>query len=260
MKVVLLMGVIVSGCMSGNAADYPPPGIAVITEGEWIQGEPIDLWLYFDYHCAPGDFQCPHTPMTVLRLACDGCEFLQDPIGNPATLQPHIRAVATVDGPIKLEITVRNEDTGEVGQASRSLTGDHEVALDAECALIDTGTVTKREPNDGSPLPFRSCEATRLPSESMVLFPVIRTFNGRDRFPFCTHGNACWTPSGRKLRPLSSLSIEPAPTGWGRSYTSGFSGEFAILPALGSAQTVTLSAPLATGEVVTTSVAIPPLE
>lgn len=143
---------------------------------------------------------------------------------------------------------------------SASMTGDHEVALDAECTLVDTVAVTTRGPNDGRPIPFRSCDATRLSSESVVLFPVIRTFNGGRRFPFCIYSGACTTWAGRDRRPLSSLSIEPAPTGWGTSYTADFWGEFAILPPLGSTQTVSLHAPLATGEVSTTSVAIPPLE
>jgi hypothetical protein len=261
MKAILLMGVMVSGCVTDAMADYPPGVLTVFSESqEWIQGEPINAWLDFDYHCPPDDFQCPRTPMTVLHVACDGCEILEDPTGNAPAIRPRIRAVATVDGPITLEATVRKEATGEVRQMSATMTGDHEVALDAECTSIDTRTVMNRAPNDGTPLPFRSCETTRLPSESVVLFPVIRTFRGGRRFPFCIHGGACTTWAGRKLRPLASLSIQPAPTGWGTSYTAEFAGEFAILPPLGSTQTVSLNARLATGEVSTTSVAVPPLE
>jgi hypothetical protein len=167
-------------------------------------------------------------------------------------------AVATIDGPITFEATMRFDATGRIGRVSASAVGDHEVALEARCAVIETSALSPSGGNIDDRL-FHDCGATRLSSETVVIAPAIRTQANIVRFPFCPESPpTCTGPWGARYRPRSQLSITPVPTAWGLSRAFPLYW-FAVMPSATSAETVSLSAPLATGEIATTSVAIPPV-
>jgi hypothetical protein len=255
---ILLIGVLVAGCMRQGIDKPGEPNIFLASS--WIQGEPTEATVHWDYPCkGTGDWGCPSSTITVMRVTCSGCSVLDDSVGKASYNGVVIRAVATTDGPITLDVTVRFDDTDEMRQVSGSTTGDHEVALEAECRVIDTTTLNQHYPMHSVPNEqFRACEATRLASDTAVLFPVIRTFHGNVRFPFCLGSYPCAGSNGEPWRLLSSLSLTPAPVDWGTS--DWFDLEvFALLPPLGTDQRMSLRTPLVDGTISTVSVAIPPV-
>ena len=105
---------------------------------------------------------------------------------------------------------------------------------------------------------FHECGATRVAGETAVVFPRIRTASGDARFPFCV-GRSCTTYYGEELRPISSLMIAPSPTSWAYT-TANDVNEFAVLRPVIPDQSVSVSAPLASGTISTVSVPIPAIE
>jgi hypothetical protein len=257
---IIALGLLVSGWLVSGCSEYSgePGEPEVFLPQSLIQGEPTEARVRWTYGCeGTGDWKCPPaSTITVLRVACQGCSVIDDPTG---THDNRIGAVATKDGPITLDVTVRFDDTGEIRQVSASTTGEHEVALEAQCRLIDTSTLAMSNLHHVHSELFRACGKARLASETVVVFPRIRTSSGSVRIPFCLDAYPCTGQYGEQHRPLSSFSITPAPTGWGSTDTFELL-EFAILPPLGLDRSVSLSVPLATGTIVKTSVTIPPLQ
>ena len=242
------------------------PGTASITlSGPWIQGEPSSAVMEWPNKelCSDEDWSCTGSgrlTMTVMSVHCDGCDVLDDPTGRTGLYPTSLIATATTDGPITVTADLRFDATGEIRRVGASTTGDHEVALEAQCRLLDPA-VPLDHVVSGSQL--RDCNTTRRPDDRVVVFPLMRTFGGALRLPFGCY-DLCSTPWSHKFRSQSSIAITPPPVDWNWSdavRADGYAdGAFAILPALGSTSTVSLSAPLASGEISTVSVAIPPIQ
>ena len=90
---------------------------------------------------------------------------------------------------------------------------------------------------------FRDCTTLRGAQDVAVVFPVLRTFHGNARFPFCPHNLGCLLRNGDRLRLRSALSITPAPTGWAHRDQIE-PAEFAIVPDAAMDTDVALSTPL----------------
>jgi hypothetical protein len=251
----------------GHEVPVAPGAAELFVYGPWIQGASSEIhveWSNF-YQCSDEDWTgCrmpPSATMSIVSLHCGGCALLEDPTGAHYVSETNLRATATTDGPVEIEATLRFDATGEERTLRASASGDHEVALQATCHLVDTQTFAEAlKTGDGFVTGLRDCESTRMPSETVVIAPVIATFHSRLLFPFCRDG---WDPCEgysyhEQQRPRSTLTMSVAPAAWGASPAlPGF--YFAALPPLDGAPTITLSTPLATGEISTTSVAIPPL-
>jgi hypothetical protein len=239
------------------------PGDASMTlSGPWIQGQPGLAYLKWPNKelCSDEDWSCTggaRLTMTVMSVRCNGCDVLEDPTGRTALNELRLIATATTDGPITVTADLRFDATGEIRRVVASTTGDHEVSLEASCWLLDPAVPI----NYGVPL--RNCTTTRRPDDRVVVFPLIRTYHGALRLPFGCY-NLCSTRWSDKFRSESSITITPPPVDWGLSsavHADGYSDSyFAVLPPLGEATTVSLSAPLAGGEISTVSVAIPPVQ
>jgi hypothetical protein len=185
---------------------------------------------------------------------------LEDPTGSTQLNSTSLIATATTDGPVTVTADLRFDATGEIRRVVASTTGDHEVALEASCRLVDPAVPLDRDVPDSQ---LRACDTTRRPDDRVVVFPLIRTDHGALRLPFGCY-DLCSTRWGDRFRSQSSIAMTPPPVDWHWSsaiHADGYSeGSFAILPALGSTPTVSLSAPLAGGEVSTVSIAIPPIQ
>ncbi len=263
-KILALMVSFAPACL---ARELPvDPGTAsVTTTGPWIQGEPSSAALEWPNKelCDEEDWSCTggsRLTMTVMSVQCNGCDILDDPTGTTALNSTYLVATATTDGPVTVTADLRFDATGEIRRVVASTTGDHEVMLEASCRLLDPAVPINVEVRDSQ---LRDCTTTRQPSDRVVVFPLIRTFHGALRLPFGCY-DLCSTSWFPKFRTQSSITITPPPVDWGMSFAvhaDGYSdGSFAILPDLGSTSTVSLSAPLAGGEISTVSVAIPPMQ
>lgn len=264
-----ILALMVSVAPACIARELPvEPGAASVTlsgPGPWIQGQPglADLEWPNEVLCDEEDWSCTggaRLTMTVMSVQCNGCDVLDDPTGRTALNQISLIAMATTDGPITVTAELRFDATGEIRRVAASTTGDHEVALEAPCRLLDPTVPTSFDVPDSQ---LRDCTTTRRPDDRVVVFPVIRTFHGNLRLPFGCY-DLCSTNWSNKFRSQSSITITPPAVDWGHSgavHADGYSdGSFAILPALGSTSTVSLSGPLASGEISTVSVAIPPVQ
>ena len=237
---------------------------AVRANTQWIQGEPTDVVFTWNNatQCNDDDWGCAPAvpPLTILHLACQGCSVVDDPTGTSTPNWAVVKVVATADGPIALTATLRFDATGDQRAVSATATGDHEVAVVADCKVIASDAVSAGRLGRSVPVElFHPCGATRLASEAAVIFPVIRTFQGNTRFPFCAGAGPCTTYFGEPLRPRSSITVTPAPVNWGYA-TATLTSMFAVLPSVIPDQTVSVSAPLADGTIANASVAIPAVQ
>ncbi|HEX3765346.1 MAG TPA: hypothetical protein VHW23_41905 [Kofleriaceae bacterium] len=240
------------------------PGYAemfLTPERSWIQGEPSRVTPTWAYACdGTGDWGCPSSTLTVLQVTCDGCMVTDSPVGVSDRGGVEFHATATTDGPVTIGAQIRFDPTGEIATVTASTVGDHETGIEGRCRLIDTATLAQR--NLGSAVPgelFRDCSTPRHASDSVVLFPALRTFHGNARFPVCVTSTLCGGFDGDRLRPASAVSIDPAPTGWGQSDEIE-PAEFAILPAMPAGGTVTLNAQLSPTGTATAEVEIPAIQ
>lgn len=239
--------------------------------GSWIQGRPTEvsfewpnatLCNFDEWFCRwPEDLTT-----TVMHVSCHGCTLLDDPTGTTAwsMAQRKLTAVATTDGTISVEIALRFDATGDEQTVSATALGDHEVALEADCRVIDLAEMsygaTAPEGQLTRASAMRACASTRLPTEAVAVFPAIRTYRGERYFPFCFSGWGCTTGWNEPLRPLQQLAMTPAPAGWGQVAYSP-SAELVFFAAYGGdvSATIELSAPLLSGGIGSTSVVMPRL-
>lgn len=262
-KALALLVSVAPACL---ATELPvDPGNASVTlTGPWIQGEPSLAGLEWPNKelCNEDDWSCTggsRLTMTVMSVQCNGCDLLDDPTGRTALNHTSLIATATTDGPITVTADLRFDATGEIRRVVASTPGDHEVALEASCRLLDPAVPLDHVVQDAQ---LRDCTTTRRPDDRVVVFPLVRTYRGALRLPFGCH-DLCSSPWFDKFRSQSSIAITPPAVDWGLSSAvraDGYSDSwFAILPPLGEAATVSLSAPLAGGDISTVSVAIPPI-
>jgi hypothetical protein len=256
---ILLVALLMSGCLFAPHSAVPgEPSFGFQTQ--WlVKREPTQVSLYWAYACeGTGDWGCPSSTFTVLEVSCRGCEVTEDPTNVTSRGGVDLSVVATSDNSITVEVAIRFDATGETRHVVASAMVDHELALEAECRLVDTGALS---PHDGSLVPdelFRPCDSPRRASDTVAIFPVITRELGYSRFPFCVYSYPCSAPYGAQLRPLSAISIAPMPTRWGA--TDVYPGAFDVLQPLAAEQTVSLSAVLVNGDVSTASITIPPMK
>ncbi|HEX8108980.1 MAG TPA: hypothetical protein VF516_14710 [Kofleriaceae bacterium] len=263
-KLLALMVSVAPACLV-RELPVDPGNASVTLSGPWIQGQPGSAALEWPNKelCDEEDWSCTggsRLTMTVMSVQCSGCDVLDDPTGRTALNGTSFVAMATTDGPILVTADLRFDATGEIRRVVASATGDHEVMLEAPCRLLDPAVPINFDVPDSQ---LRDCTTTRRPDDRVVVFPLVRTYHGALRLPFGCY-DLCSTTWFHKFRSQSSIAITPPPVDWGHSsavHADGYSdGSFAILPPLGSTSTVSLSAPLASGEISTVSVAIPPVQ
>ncbi len=226
----------------------------------WVQGQPTDVLLRWpnasdcwdDWFC-----RVPPVPLTVESVTCDGCAILVDPSGVATEGPAVVTAIATTDGPIAIHADLRFDATGQRASVTGSATGDHEVGLEATCMLADISGQPPGYPGLIGTSLLRPCGATRNATDAVLIVPRIRTFHGVATFPFCLY--ECFAGAGPHLRPRSELVVSPVPSSWTLDYFGKIDhNAFAVMPNGMAEQTVTVRTTLATGEVVATSVSIPP--
>jgi hypothetical protein len=264
MRIAAMGLLLVPGCVFAHEGTPGYPELFVKPERAWIVGEENRAWAYWKYGCEePGDdWGCPSSTATLLDVTCDGCQVIGNPLGTSGRGGVMFSAVATTDQAIKITAKLRFDPTGDTATVSSfALTGDREVAIEATCKAIDTATLAQRDLRNPVPqeLFHGGCDAKRLASDTLVVFPALRTLHGDARFPFCATPTVCGGFDGDHLRPADTFSIAPAPINWARSDQIE-PAEFAILPAMPDGGTVSLSVQLAPSGTATTSVEIPPLQ
>jgi len=263
-KILALMVSFAPACIV-KQLPVDPDHASVTLEGPWIQGQPGLVFLDWPNKelCDEEDWSCTggsRLTMTVMSVQCNGCDILDDPTGRTTLNENRLIATATTDGPITVAADLRFDATGEIRRVVASTTGDHEVALEAPCRLLDPAVPITFVVPDSQ---LRDCTTTRRPDDRVVVFPGIRTYHGTLELPFDCY-DLCSTRWSDKFRSKTSIVITPPPVDWGWStalHADRYSeGLFAVLPPLGSTSTVSLSAPLASGDISTVSVAIPPVQ
>lgn len=233
----------------------------------WIQGRPtrVDFQWPNASICNFDDWFCrwpEGLTTTVIAVACHGCSLLDDPTGTTEwSMKPRsLTAVATSDGTISVAITLRFDATGDERTVSATAQGDHEVALEADCHVIDIAELHDGDDSSDltSPSAMHPCSATRLATEAVMVFPAVRTYRDERYFPFCYPGRACVDGWDQALRPLQQLSMTPEPAGWGQV---GYSSDNALVHFAAYTGDVTgpivLSAPLLSGAIASASLVIP---
>jgi hypothetical protein len=247
-----------AGCLSSRMDEPGHAQLGPEPERSWIIGEENRVWAYWAYACdGTGDWGCPSSTATLLDVTCEGCIVSGDPRGMSGHGRVGFEATATTDGEITIVAKLRFDPTGDTTTVSTMVSGDHEVAVDGACALIDTTTLSQRNLSERVPQElFRSCDTPRLASDTAVIFPGVLTFRGDARFPFCPTTTVCGGFDGDHIRPMSTFVITPAPVGWARTDQIEPS-EFGILPPMPSGNTVSLTVQLAPTGTATASVEIP---
>jgi hypothetical protein len=274
MRKLVMAGVLASACGGLEDRTIPvSPGLAeVFIPNSLFLGEPTHGHMRWPNasSCNFDDWFCrtpPGLTMTVLGLTCHGCNILVDPTGITTLGITDFTVVATTDGPISVEAWMRFDATGKETRVSAFGTGDHEVALEARCGLIDSHVLASAAAA-GSPYfegdQIRACGSTRTSSEVIVIFLQIRTFHGMLRFPFCSNPDYCSGAWGEPLRPRDEIAFPRAPELWGSCTEFAGSGprgsySFAAFPSVGSIETMDVSAPRLDGGTFSASVAIPAL-
>jgi len=198
--------------------------------------------------------------MTVRSMTCHGCVSLLDWTGvtMPTSTHLEIAVVATSDGSASLDVTMSFDATDDVRTISASAIADHEVALDAQCRLISSGTLAQLTPfATVADAGLRPCGSPRQAGDRVVILPAITTQHSGPRFPFCLTSSPCDGPMGEQFRALSSLTMTLSPALWAVS-EADLPGAFAVLPPLTTATPILLLTTLVTGETVTATITPPP--
>ena len=254
------MSMTMAACFWPEAsAPAPEPGsLTQSVEGNWVQGEESAVRVaWHDAHeCPLTDWGCEQqaSTTTLLGAECTGCQIL--PRTTTAILasgdEHVVRVLPTSEQQIEIAVTLRFDATGELEEVKVAAQGDREVALEGACRLIDTAALhgaTQGQEREVLASLFRSCETPRLASDSVVVFPMIRSARGHALFPFLRA-----TPGERRLR--DQLMFSTSGILWARSEALP-TRAFAELPSSFSAPPLTITAPLADGATATATLAIP---
>lgn len=259
MRMIIAALWLATGCAGLQEDQNTPgfPGLFFESQSYWVQGESNQVIAEWSNSCAgTGDWFCPSSTMTVEDVHCAGCTVAHDPIHVTAQDDVVFAGIATTDQTITMVAQLRFNPTGATAQVSESVTGDHEIALEATCKLIDSAVLQQYLAGAVPAGMFRDCDTPRGADDVAVVFPALRTYHGKARFPFCADGPECMAPSGDPVRLRSSLAIVPAPSGWGRSDQID-PADFAIMPDTAAGTDATLSTPLMPAGVGTATVRIP---
>jgi hypothetical protein len=258
MKRLLPLLLVMSACLSEGADRPGTPELSLWPEYSWIQGEVNEARAEWTYACTgTGDWGCPSSSgITLLSTTCDRCVVLDGPVSPRPGGEFH--AMATSDSTLTVGATIQFNDTGEIATVHASMQGDHEDHVEARCAMIDTAELAQRDLQQ--PIPgelFRLCLSPRRASDSIVVFPALVTVRGTRRSPGCADAD-CPSSSTSRLRSLSTVVIDPSPTGWGNSDELG-PARFAIVPVPPAGGNVLVTAQLSLGGTVIDHFHIPPI-
>ena len=248
---LLMMTACTEQTLSPGPSTLELPGLMMV-------GAPTTADLTWGHvaQCAPLDFSCdePRSSLTIMAVHCDGCMLLEDLTGVGFGEGATIPLTATTDGAITLVVQVRFDPTGETRTLNATSLGDRELGLEVGCKLLASNLATPGAIVDDQYL--RDCDTVRLSSERVVVFPSIRTLRRPRSFPFCPDGSVCQGIDA-PYRSRSLLTISPAPVGWASSELyrpDQVGGDFAILPPYTRGELITVSVPLASGELATATV------
>jgi hypothetical protein len=213
----------------------------------WFENERQQLTVRWPAaeSCSNSGWNCERGPLPRFRITavtCDGCRAIDVPYNKTYFNADGFDFEATTTDPITIDVEV------ESGGTHRTLTrrgmGDRELAVHVRCQVVPT--VLLAETNISSNA-FHDCGPTRRPQDTVVLSVSIHTFHGTERYPFCPDDARCSPAWPRKT---SSISYAPAPDAWRWD---------SALYSRAEGATVTVSAPLNTGEISTTTVMVPPI-
>ena len=256
MRSAVVLGLFAAGCLGPRdppiSAGQPRVGIEY---GTWFQGERNAVWLSYPNAelCGDDDWFCvdnPDTTMTVLSATCTGCTFVEDPTGKTRLSFVSADAIANVDGVIAIDAKLRFDATKAIAQVTASVIGDHEVALVATCALVDSALLSNDHLLVASEL--RDCDSaeTRSTTDTVVVFPKVHSAHSGDFARFCTSLDC----GGSR-----TVVATPPAAAWGEVANGSYS-PFIVMPRLDATTTaISLSLPLATGALSTISLRVPPL-
>ncbi|MEO7731737.1 MAG: hypothetical protein ABIY55_12245 [Kofleriaceae bacterium] len=168
--------------------------------------------------------------------------------------------MATADGTMTVGATIVFDDTGEVTTVHAQMQADHEDRVEARCAMIDTAELTRRGLQQPIPAElFRLCLSPRRATDSIVVFPAVVTAGGTRRSPGCVSDTDCPPPNSDRLRSPSTVSVDPMPTGWGRSDDIDVAA-FAVVPVPPAGGKVFVTAQLSLGGTAMDRFNIPPIK
>jgi hypothetical protein len=216
-----------------------PPGV-------WFEGERQQLVVRWPAGtvCTNNGWSCDHGDAPEFRITevtCDGCRALDVPVGKSFWNASGFDFEAMTTDAITVQVTV--ESGGDRRRLTATGVGDRELEVRARCFTIFTSLLGNNEIGDY----LHPCGASHRPQETVLVNVAIHTLRGTDRFPFCPDDARCSPDWPRKT---STISIDPPPSDW------QFDMPVFTDPA---GATVAISAPLDTGAISTTSVAVPPL-
>ena len=142
-----------------------PPNIPT-----WVQGHPLNLTF--------GSCASTRT-MVVTSVTCENCAVSEELTGQAFVGSGSVHATATNDDTATLIVAARYSDDGTTTSFTFSGQGDHEVALQAECKLIDASELNAVDIN-GNPIDpnFRDCGSTRSANDVVTVLPKVVTFHG----------------------------------------------------------------------------------
>lgn len=213
----------------------------------WFEGDrqQLDLDWPAATNCHGAEFDCTHGDPPEVRITsvtCDGCRAFTQPSNRIYYGGTYIDFEATTTDLVTVSVGVEAE--GERRTLTASGLGDRELALHARCKVVATSVI---EGGSYSNQDFRNCRETRQPGDTVIVELAIESAHGKERFPFCPDSARCGPNHERKT---SSISVTPPPDRWIFNY-----------PAFSRPEggTVAVTVALATGELSSANVAIPPL-
>jgi hypothetical protein len=217
----------------------------VADPGPWFIGETNIAHVEWpaETSCSNNGWDCTTNQTPAFQLTsvtCSGCTT-NATLGQTSENAATFTFAATTTDAIALDVVVESGgDRWDLGIAG---VGDRELGLVATCAVLPTDQIESSEPGRSS----HPCGATRRSWESVLVGLQIETLRGDSRFPFCPDPGSCSPVYPRKT---SQIAISPKP-----DRTIGSMLFYSEPQALD----VAVSAPLATGELATASVATPPV-
>lgn len=230
-----------------------PGGLRQEVRGNWVQGEESEVFVgWNNANDCGASWSCKPTVATVtlLDVQCSGCNV--QPRTESATVEAgqdlRIGVVPTTDLVIQLNATLRFDATGDIQTVIVWQQGDHEVEVSGHCRLIDTAALHARTQGGEPSVPaeyFRACTTPRLLTDSVAVFPVIRTYRGSELFPF---------NMGHRTREQMTFSASSAL--WSSSHALP-TGSVVELPRDFAAAKLIMTSPLADGRTATGSIDIP---
>lgn len=221
-------------------------------------------------HCTE-QFICDPPPWNALQVdsvSCDGCTVVDDAHGAISGGTISIKASANSDAEtVALHVRATYLPTDLSADLVGETLVDRETGLDVKCVVINAAvlrhyvkslqSIPTPRSNDNGFMLLRPCQATRLASDAVLLFPVVTTMRGSKIFPFREDGSTdLATVPNPNVRSLSTLEVSEVPDGWWNA--DGERPKFAYYANPASARISLRTSLSPSHEVATVTVDIPP--